>query len=210
MEIAVPFLTQVWGGAVGITRTAYGEMGVRELWSTTVSDDVALSNRMAERHIRPFFVPRGVSTSQETPRSLKELRIWYTRWFLTGKLYEFLLWLAALTFETLVSLTLAGSVLLVIVETATGSLEYHALAAPVIVASIMANTLIMKLTYRRRTDIPLWQWMTVPLIGHFIVTACIWGSAFQNAMTWGSFTYTVNRDGKLVARRPAAGSSSQR
>lgn len=202
MGLASPFLALLWGGAFGISRTAYADMGVMDLWSTTASDDIALSNRMAERHVRPCYVPRGVSTSRESHHNLAAMMKWYNRQSLTAKLHHFSVWLAGLAIETLVSLAWAGSVVLLIVEAATGSLEYHTLAAPVIMFSMMACSVIAKLTYPHRRDVPLWQWALLPLIAHFIVAASLWCSAFQNSMTWGSFTYTVGRDGKVVRIDP--------
>jgi cellulose synthase/poly-beta-1,6-N-acetylglucosamine synthase-like glycosyltransferase len=202
MYLAAPFLAFVWGGAFGISRRAYVEMGVTELWSTTASDDVALSNRMAAHHVRPFFVPRGVCASRETFHSLGALMSWYNRQSLTGKLHSFHFWLTGLTIETFVSLAWAGSLVLLVAEAVTGSLDYHALAAPVIMLSVAAGSMITKLTYPRRRDIPLWQWALLPLIGHFVVAASFWCSAFQRSMTWGSFTYTVDRDGKVARIDP--------
>jgi len=196
--LASPFLALVWGGAFGIRRTAYADMGIADLWSTTASDDIALSNRMAERRIRPCYVSRGVSASRECHRSLRAMMKWYNRQSLTAKLHHFHNWLAGLAIETLVSLAWAGSLVLLVVEAAAGSLEYHALAAPAIMVCIMASSLITKLTYPERRDIPLWQWALVTLIAHFIVAASLWYSAFQSSMTWGSFTYTVGRDGKVI------------
>jgi hypothetical protein len=37
---------------------------------------------------------------------------------------------------------------------------------------------------------------------HFIIAASFWCSAFQNSVTWGSFTYTAGRDGKVVRIDP--------
>ena len=198
MYLASPFIALLWGGAFGISRAAYEEMGVAELWSTTASDDVALSNRMAARRVRPFFVPRGLATSRETHHSLPSMMTWYNRQSLTGKLHEFGTWLAGLIVETLVGLSLVGSLILLVVEAATGTLEYHALAAPLVFFAVIACSLITKLTYARRRDIPLWQWAFLPLIGHFVIAASFWASAMQNRMTWGSFTFTVDRDGKVV------------
>jgi hypothetical protein len=128
---------------------------------------------------------------------------WYTRWFVTGKFYEFSLWLAGLALETLVCLALAGSLVLLAVEVITGFLEYHALAAPVIIACVAAGPLIMKLTYRWKRDVQAWHWAAVPLVGHFIAAACAWRSVFQGVITWASFTYTVDRDGKVTRKEPA-------
>lgn len=177
-------------------------MGVTDLWSTTASDDIALSNRMAERHVRPCYVPRGVCTSLESHRDLRAMMKWYNRQCLTTKLHEFPFWLAGLAIETLVSIAWAGSVGLLIVEAVTGSLDYHALAAPLIMFSIMACSVMAKLTYPQRRDVPLWQWVLLPLIGHFIVAASFWCSAFRSTMTWGAFNYTVGRDGKVVRIDP--------
>ncbi|MGA2480429.1 MAG: glycosyltransferase family 2 protein [Spirochaetia bacterium] len=202
MYLAAPILNLVWGGAFGISRAAYTEMGIAELWSTTASDDVALSNRMAERHVGAFYVPRGIATSYETHHSMAALMKWYNRQSLTGKLHEFATWLGGLIVETLVSLSLAGSLVLLAVEAATGTLEYHALAAPVVVAAIIICSLITRLTYPERRDIPLWQWALLPIVGHFVIAASFWCSAFMNTMTWGSFTFTVGRDGKVVKIDP--------
>lgn len=202
MYLATPFLALVWGGAFGISRRAYEAMGVRELWSTTASDDVALGNRMAEHHVRPFFVPRGVSTSREAFQGLGALMRWYNRQSLTGKLHAFRFWLSALSVQTLVSLAWAGSIVLLLAEAVTNSLDYHALAAPVMMFLIVAGSMVVKLTYPRRKEISRWRWAFLPLVGHFVVTASFWVSAFQTAMTWGSFTYRVGRDGKVVRIDP--------
>ena len=173
-------------------------MGIAELWSTTASDDVALSNRMAERHVKPFYVPLGVATSCETHHSLPAMMKWYNRQSLTGKLHELTMWLAGLVIESLVSLALVGSVVLLVVEAATGSLEYHAFGVLVVVGAIVACGLTVKLSYPPRKDIPLWQWALLPLFGHLVVATSFWVSAFQTSMTWGSFTYKVGRDGKVI------------
>jgi hypothetical protein len=202
MYLATPILALVWGGAFGISRAAYAEMGIAELWSTTASDDVSLSNRMAERRVRPFFVPRGLATSRETHHGLAAMMRWYNRQSLTGKLHEFPTWLAGLVVETLVSLSIAGSLILLLVEAVTGTLEYHAFAAAAVVGAVIACSLITKLTYPRRRDIPLWQWALLPVVGHFVIAASFWCSAFMKTMTWGSFTFTVGRDGKVVRMDP--------
>jgi cellulose synthase/poly-beta-1,6-N-acetylglucosamine synthase-like glycosyltransferase len=197
MYLASPILPMLWGGGFGISRAAYDDMGIAELWSTTASDDLALSNRMMERHVRPFFVPRGTATSLETHHTMAALMRWYNRQSLTGKLHAFAAWLGGLFLETLVSLSLLGSVVLLVVEAATGTLEYHALAAVVVAGAVIACSLITKLTYPKRRDIPLWQWAFLPLVGHFVIAASFWCSAFMSTMTWGSFTFTVGRDGKV-------------
>ena len=64
--------------------------------------------------------------------------------------------------------------------------------------------MIAKLTYPRRREIPLWQWALVPLIGHFIIAASFWRPLVKNnTMTWGSFTYTIGRDKKVLRIEPA-------
>jgi ceramide glucosyltransferase len=201
--LATPFLALVWGGAFGISRAAYVAMGVADLWSTTVSDDIALSNRMAERHVRPFFVPRGVSTSQESHHGLGALMKWYNRQNLAARLHHFHVWLMGLITETLVSLALASAILFVIWQAASGWLTPHALAAPLLMFSLMASSVIAKIAYPRRRDMPWWQWALTPLVAHFIVAASLWCSLFQKSMTWGSFTYTVGRDGKVVGMKSA-------
>ena len=197
MCLASPFLALLWGGDFGIRRSAYEEMGIAELWGTTASDDIALSNRMAERRVRPCYVPGGTSASRESHRTLAALMKWYNRQCLASKIHEFPFWLAGVVIETLISVGWAASIVLVIVEGITGVFGPHALVAPAIAFLIMASSMITKLTYPRRRDIPLWQWAAVPLAGHFIVTACFWCSAFQSSMTWGWFTYSIGRNGKV-------------
>ena len=202
MFAASPLFALLWGGAFGISRKAYEDMGVTDLWSTTASDDIALGKRMAEHHVRPCFVPSGVSTSHESFRSLAAMMKWHSRQCLATKLHEFPVWLSGLAIETLLSLAWAGSLILLIVEAVAGSLEHHALAAPVIMMSIIASSMIVKLTFPRGCDVPLLHWALVPLVGHFIVALVYWRSAFQSTLTWGSFTYTVGRDGKVVRVDP--------
>jgi glycosyltransferase involved in cell wall biosynthesis len=202
--LATPFLAVVWGGAFGISRKAYEGMGIEKVWSTTASDDVALGNRMAELRVRPFYVPRGVCTSPEAHLSLGAMKKWFDRQALNGRIHQFPTWLGGLFVESLVCLALLGSLALLVVEAAAGSFDVYALAAPATVCAIAACSVIAKLTYPRRREIPLWQWAFVPLIGHFMIAASFWRPLFKNnTMTWGSFTYTVGRNKKVVRIEPA-------
>jgi hypothetical protein len=192
-----PILALLWGGDFGISRAAYDDMGIAELWRTSASDDIALSNRMAERRVRPVFVPRGVAVTRETHPNMAALLKWYDRQALAARLHEVFTWIGGVTVESLVCLSLVGSLALVIAEAAMGSLDYRAVAAPLVFFAVMAGSTITKLTFAPRRDVAFWQWVLLPLVGHFVIAGSYWRAAFRNTMTWGSFTFTVGRDGKV-------------
>jgi hypothetical protein len=195
MMLATPLNTPlVWGGCFAISRKAWRDMGVAELWSRTASDDLTLSARMAERRVRPVFVPRAVSTSPEAHGTVRGLCAWYTRQAVTGRVHAPATWALGMGIETLVLLSLLGSLGLFVSELAGAPAGIGLWAAPALCALLILNALLVKVPYLARRDMPFIWWFIVPFLGHLFIPLSMWPSLFIRDFHWSGVTYEFNRD----------------
>ncbi len=212
MILANPLFPMVWGGCFAISRTAFEELGVRELWIKTEDDDMVLSNRLVERGRRPVFVPPAVSLSHESHGSVRSLVRWLIRLNLTGRLHSFPAWLFLVAAESLLCVGFLASVALLVAQAASGAVDHRSLFAPILFALLTLNVLLVKGPYWRIKDMPFALWLLALVLSHFIVCFTIWRSVFVRTMSWGAVQYEFNRDGtirKLIrAQKPATKSGS--
>jgi cellulose synthase/poly-beta-1,6-N-acetylglucosamine synthase-like glycosyltransferase len=197
MVLASPLFPMVWGGCFAISRTAFEELGVRELWGKTEDDDMVLSNRLVERGRRPVFVPSAVSASHESHRSVRDLVRWFIRLNLTGRIHSFPAWLFLVVGESLLCIALLASVALLVAQAASGAMDHRSLFAPILFALVTLNALLVKGPYWRMKDMPLALWLLAPVPSHFILCFAIWRSFFVRTMSWGAVQYEFNHDGTI-------------
>lgn len=72
-----PFLNQAWGGGTAIQRDLFDRLGVREMWSKNVVDDVSLAALLKKNRIRTGVSP---GASMSTPVSGETVAAW-NHWF---------------------------------------------------------------------------------------------------------------------------------
>jgi cellulose synthase/poly-beta-1,6-N-acetylglucosamine synthase-like glycosyltransferase len=212
MILANPLFPMLWGGCFAISRTAFEELGVRELWGKTEDDDMVLSNRLAERRRRPVFVPSAVSLSHESHGSVRYLVRWFIRLSLTGRIHSLPAWLFLLAGESLLCVGFLASLALLVAHAASGAVDHRSLFAPVLLALVTLNVLLVKGPYWRMKDMPFVLWLLAPVPSHYILCFAIWRSVFVRTMSWGAVQYEFNRDGTIRklsrAQKPAAKNGS--
>ncbi len=196
MLLSLPY-PLIWGGCFGISRKAYDELEIENAWSNTEDDDLVLSTILRKRRKGLMFCPGAVSYSHEAHTSVKKLAKWWTYQGFTGRLHEFPSWFGLLMIETIVSIGMVGSVALIAAQAVNGGLDYRALTGPVLAAMIAANTILLKLPYRKRRDMPWLMWVLVPFPAHFVIAFATWRSALQRKMYRGPVTLEFNRDGTI-------------
>jgi cellulose synthase/poly-beta-1,6-N-acetylglucosamine synthase-like glycosyltransferase len=195
MMLATPLINpMVWGGCFAISRKAWGEMGIREIWSATASDDLTLSAKMMEHHVRQVYVPRAVSPSYEVHTTLLSLCRWYTRQTVTGRVHAPASVALEIFIETFVMLSILGSVWLFAAGMAGSVSSIGLWAPPILWLMLVLNGLLVKLPYRSRKDMPLVWWCLGPFLGHLIVPLPMWRSLFIRKFHWGVVTYEFNKD----------------
>jgi cellulose synthase/poly-beta-1,6-N-acetylglucosamine synthase-like glycosyltransferase len=197
MAMSQPFFSLVWGGCFSISRKAFVELKIADMWGHTEDDDLVLSHHLAAHGGRPVFVPPAISTSHEVHATVRHLVKWFTRQGLTGRLHAFWAWVFLVLIETLVSAGFVVSVGVIIAQAVSGRLDYHSLLAPALLVLMTLNAFLVKVPYWKKKDMPLIWWLLVPVPGHIVLSSAIWRSVFMKKMDWGSVTYEFNKDGTI-------------
>jgi cellulose synthase/poly-beta-1,6-N-acetylglucosamine synthase-like glycosyltransferase len=83
-----------WGGSTAIRREIFEELGIREHWRGTLSDDFAITHRMREANLPIYFVPQCLTATIEDC-TFSELLEFTTRQMKITRVYAANLWKAS-------------------------------------------------------------------------------------------------------------------
>jgi cellulose synthase/poly-beta-1,6-N-acetylglucosamine synthase-like glycosyltransferase len=81
------FYKIVWGGTCAFRRETFDDCHLAELWKTSLSDDVTLSNAIRKSHWKYAFVPELIMVNRESIR-LGPCLGWIQRQLLVARLYH--------------------------------------------------------------------------------------------------------------------------
>ena len=104
-----------WGGATAITRPTFEQLDVRKKWHGTVSDDFTLTRAVHDAGLDIHFVPRALTASIEDC-SLHELFEFTTRQMKITRVYSPKLWVMSFLGSGLFTVTIAASLLIIILS----------------------------------------------------------------------------------------------
>jgi ceramide glucosyltransferase len=90
----IPGLTQPWGGATAMAKPLFERLGVRELWSRQVVDDVALAAHLRRHGVAVRPVPAACFTTPMASGTFATCSDWLMRQWLYLKFYFPATWLA--------------------------------------------------------------------------------------------------------------------
>lgn len=76
---AVSTFTQLWGGAMAMTREAFGRFAVEELWASNVVDDCSLSARLQSLRVPVRLCPGALLHTEATRHERHVWRAWMER-----------------------------------------------------------------------------------------------------------------------------------
>lgn len=76
---AVSSFTQLWGGAMAMTREAFGRYAVEELWASNVVDDCSLSARLQNLRVPVRLCPGALLHTEATNHERHVWRAWMDR-----------------------------------------------------------------------------------------------------------------------------------
>lgn len=108
-----------WGGSTAIRRETFEELGVREKWAGTLSDDFTLTRTLHQAKLLIHFVPRCLTASHEDC-TWTELIEFTTRQLKITRVYAAHLWKIILWSNLLFVLVFFGGTALVIWRAASG------------------------------------------------------------------------------------------
>ena len=90
-----PF-NQAWGGSMAIRRAEFDRLGIAEIWSSALSDDLSLSRAVRRAGMRIRFVPRCLVASFEST-TWRKLFEFGRRQFLITRVYTPITWWTGLS-----------------------------------------------------------------------------------------------------------------
>lgn len=76
---AISSFTQLWGGAMAMTREAFGRYAVEELWACNVVDDCSLSARLQKLRVPVRLCPGALLHTEATSHERHVWRAWMDR-----------------------------------------------------------------------------------------------------------------------------------
>jgi cellulose synthase/poly-beta-1,6-N-acetylglucosamine synthase-like glycosyltransferase len=204
----------VWGGSWAIRREAFEQLGVREAWKGTLSDDLVVSRVIRRAGLRIEFEPACMVASP-LDNTMGETLSFIRRQYVIAKHYLPFGWLSALLLVSFANLVLFGSMVAVGWTLASG------LLSPWIPAGILA-VLYLASVYRglvrhdlaaiyfpdqrdrlrkaRRFDV--WAGPFVGLVNWLALAISVVG----RRITWRGITYRIRGGGqtRLLRRDDAA------
>jgi len=204
----------IWGGSWAMRRELFEELGVREAWKGTLSDDLVVSRLVRRAGLGIIYQPPCmVASPLDYPGSamLSFLR----RQYLVGRFYAPRHWLMGLATSTIVNLVMLASLVLTASGLVTGRPPFW-IPLGVLVAlygiGVFRGSIRQSLTTLffpslqpvlrgvRRFDV--WVGPLASLVNWIGIVSSLLG----REMVWRGFRYRLSRGGQiqLVGRGPAA------
>lgn len=186
---------QPWGGSTAITREAFTSLGVQNLWSHTVVDDVTLAMRLQQAGSK-MAAASGAVLATPARETLASWEDWFIRQLIYLKFYFYFPWMMA----GVGIFFLLGLVLLAIGQlglATMGSASWQAAG----LSSIFLFSLGAFLTLLRRLHPHPGSWPSYLTAGSLTLVMAAWCHAktwFTREFRWRNLVYTVNRQGRVT------------
>ena len=195
----------LWGGSWAIRRKTFEEIGLREAWQGTLSDDLVASRVIHKAGLRVQFEPRCI-TASPVDTTIAAAMEFMRRQFLIGRRYSPRMWWTAFAALAVSQLALWGSLALGVGLLAAGHslgwlglLNFVGLYAGTSYRAWLRQDMgriclpqkKKKLKVARRFDI-----LAGPMLGLLNLTA-FFASVCGNCITWRNIRYRIRRGGQI-------------
>ena len=192
----IPIFTQPWGGALAIRKNDFQTLGITELWSTTVVDDVTLADHLQKKNNK-VTIPRDADLQtvvEDCSRQAWEfwlIRQWAYLKFLFPKLWLFT-GLTGIAFTVLISFSIV-----VVITGGGGIFDVREMAVP---AVFLTAVVLGATIFRQQHPAPgsLILWYPAFLAALYMAGWCHYRTWFSDSITWAGITYKVASGGKVV------------
>lgn len=187
-----------WGGSMAIRRDVFDEVGMRERWAGTLSDDFVVTNTMKEVGKSIVFVPQALAVSHETC-SFETMLEFTTRQMKITRVYATPLWLLSMFGSTVFLSIIAASFAIMVISRMEGWLSWFALATVVLVFGLSIGKAYLRLQ-AIRLALPSWdkqlQRQTVSQLTLFPVAPAIFlyncvAALFSRRINWRGTVYEL-------------------
>ncbi|MFZ5426640.1 MAG: glycosyltransferase family 2 protein [Thermodesulfobacteriota bacterium] len=189
-------ITQPWGGAMAVTREAFEEHGVAQVWKTNIVDDFSLGPHLAKKRIRTWPVAEACLDTplKDVPLSLWE--DWLTRQLLYLKFCTPEMWLGAIVVLVLFLVPpLLGA--LGLLWYLAGTVDSWWVFAPL---AWLAGFLAVGMVFRTLSPRPVGvtDWLKGFFVSPLMTSWCYLRTWTTFTMRWRGIAYKVTWGGRVV------------
>lgn len=193
---ALSAFTQPWGGAMAMSRAAFREYGVAELWAHNVVDDCSLAGLLLGRGVHVRLCPGALLRTEAAGHALPVWRDWMERQVLFLKFCVPGQWLLLGLLALLMALPplCAGLALL-------GGLLNVGSGAAVLAAWLYLAALAAVLYVWREflpAPPPLWRWILACVCASAMFVWVYCRSIPAKGIIWHGLAYTVGQGGTVL------------
>lgn len=205
----IPVFAQPWGGSMAIRAGDFRELGIAELWSTTIVDDVTLADHLQKRRMT---VAIPIDADLKTVIEDCSWRAWES-WLIRQWAYLKFVFPGLWLFAGLSGLVFTLLVYLCIVVVLAWDLEIFVVRYQYSAAVFLAGLATGVILFHRKHPAPgaVVFWFPAFLAALFMAGWCHCRTWFSDSITWAGISYKVTAGGKVVdIIRPADESGMQR
>lgn len=193
---ALSAFTQPWGGAMAMSRTAFRQYGVAELWAHNVVDDCSLAGLLLGRGVHVRLCPGALLRTEAVGHALPVWRAWMERQVLFLKFCVPGQWLLLGLLALLMALPpLCAGLALVggLLDVGGGGAVFAALLYLAALAAVL---------YVWRdflpAPLPLWRWIWACVCASAMFVWVYGRSIPAKGIIWHGISYTVGQGGTVL------------
>ncbi len=195
----------LWGGSMAMRRRDFDELGVAELWGSTVVDDISLSSRVAHSGRQAIMVPSCVTCTDDFLETVSGGVLWFERQIMFLKAYHRSLWMVGGGLLVFLGVVLTVWAPLAALLSISPRYSFLAMGGAASLLFIGGETVTARLLYpmlgevhRRTRFAALQPFMRTTQMLSYLRTV------FTDVVTWAGVRYHIDRKGvvKRVERRP--------
>ncbi|MEM1009624.1 MAG: glycosyltransferase family 2 protein, partial [Myxococcota bacterium] len=198
-------IKEIWGGTFAIWRKTMEEIGGTEMWSSTLADDISLSqrvrhyNRSAQQHdvLRIFPLPDLPADIPTRADSISGLMNWFVRQILSIRYYRRFVWQTAVCVNVLQTVMIVSAPFLLWFGN-TPELRHIGWTLLWFYVFLVCINWLQALLFHSK-DLNHWLWFQTCLIGDFIASLCLVRSVFKRGVLWAGIFYDLDRNGKVLS-----------
>ncbi|HPZ07902.1 MAG TPA: glycosyltransferase family 2 protein [Candidatus Eremiobacteraeota bacterium] len=199
MLIAHQTFRGVWGGSTAIKRKDFEKLNVKELWETSVVDDMTLTRLLFKKRINRVFVPTCLTVSYNTLSRLTDDIQWYSRQAAFLKAYLKPLWIACIVLHALTIGISCSTPVFVLISLLWFPVYKYAIIASLFSLVQMICYGMMKFIYKDNQRFIKW-FLYAPLMQVLGFYSLI-KPGFSNNIEWRNICYELHRDGRVKSIR---------
>ena len=195
---AVSVFTQPWGGAMSISRPAFEQYKIKELWATNVVDDCSLAGLLMARRVHMRLCPAALLRTQVAAHAREQWVAWFDRQILFLKFCTPVMWyLAGLGLALLFAPTLYSLALLVFWPVLGCVSVWPAPAAAAHLIFLLYFALALRDFSARRAPAP--AWLRAFALNYWLMAWVYVRSIACRHLCWHDTTYRVGAGGRVIS-----------